>query len=473
MSKALYPDCVATCKAWLEKYHGRSWATLARLDKADPEMFSHGRDSWLEEGLVPEDQNTPVLLLEIGFGRESSRKVPPDLHGKLVHRRLDLLTQTFDPTLRAASGCPLDTSCECCFDYVMLDELFTYPFTHAFTHPFTHWGSGTESDPFETLGALLDALEPCYRIALGFNTRWTNDLEPADDRGGRPDLDLEEDSFRPSLDALGSFLAQIGRSHFVMRPGSGGREMVTWVYRRPAAEAWAGRQLETPSPALAPAADPVGVGEPNAIPAERYLEIVESCEEDFDLYGDSYQGAGWTRSEAHAEARYRVALDLIPETSSEVTMLDFGCGTSRLNDYLESTGRTNIRYSGLDLSARVLEVAREKYPDVTYYCQDVLDSNTTLAVFDYVVLNGVFNYRGSMTFESMLEYQEALLLAIAPSARKGLAFNVMSKHVDWERDDLFHLPMSRAAGFLSSKISPRLVFRHDYGQYEYMVYVYR
>ena len=67
---------------------------------------------------------------------------------------------------------------------------------------------------------------------------------------------------------------------------------------------------------------------------------------------------------------------------------------------------------------------------------DVLADDAALPLYDYVVLNGVFNYRGSITFERMLNYWQDLLLVAYRHARLGLAFNVMSPHVDWERDDL-------------------------------------
>lgn len=51
-----------------------------------------------------------------------------------------------------------------------------------------------------------------------------------------------------------------------------------------------------------------------------------------------------------------------------------------------------------------------------------------------------------------LIYRDAELLqasaeAVVSKARRGLAFNVMSKQVDWERDDSFHLPMDVFASF--------------------------
>jgi hypothetical protein len=49
----------------------------------------------------------------------------------------------------------------------------------------------------------------------------------------------------------------------------------------------------------------------------------------------------------------------------------------------------------------------------------------------------------------------------------------MSKQVEWERDDLFHLPFDVMASFLAERLSRRFVIRHDYGLYEYTTYVYR
>ena len=49
----------------------------------------------------------------------------------------------------------------------------------------------------------------------------------------------------------------------------------------------------------------------------------------------------------------------------------------------------------------------------------------------------------------------------------------MTKHVDWERDDLFHLPFDTLAAVLKKEISRHFVISNDYGLYEYTVYVYK
>src|SRR5205823_13316030 len=91
----------------------------------------------------------------------------------------------------------------------------------------------------------------------------------------------------------------------------------------------------------------------------------------------------------------------------------------------------------------------------------------------FIILNGVFNFKGQNTFEAMRHYFQDLLVHVWPFARRGMAFNVMSKYLDWERDDLFHLGLDDVARFLDSQISRHFTIRHDYGLFEYTVYVYR
>ena len=49
----------------------------------------------------------------------------------------------------------------------------------------------------------------------------------------------------------------------------------------------------------------------------------------------------------------------------------------------------------------------------------------------------------------------------------------MSKNVDWERDDLFHLSHDLLSDFLCRKITRNYIIRNDYGLYEYTVYLFK
>jgi SAM-dependent methyltransferase len=204
-----------------------------------------------------------------------------------------------------------------------------------------------------------------------------------------------------------------------------------------------------------------------------YHSIIEHYEQCLAEHGDSHLGVDWPNAE-DAETRYRVMLDLVrPPYGHPVTLLDFGCGAAHLVDYLARHGRTDISYIGVDASLQFIELSQRKFPRSSFHCIDVLASDTPLPESDYIVMNGVLTEKRGLSFEEMFAYMSRLLPRVFCSARVGLAFNVMSHHVDWERDDLFHVPFDVLAAFLKANLSRHFTFRADYGLYEYTAYVYR
>lgn len=204
-----------------------------------------------------------------------------------------------------------------------------------------------------------------------------------------------------------------------------------------------------------------------------YREIVAHYESCLERFGDSHLGVDWPNA-ADAQTRYRVMLEVMrPGAARMLSVLDLGCGAAHLLDYLRASGRSEIDYVGLDLSPAFVALAREKYPETPFFCADVLRDEVAVPTVDYVIMNGVFTEKRSQSFEAMFAYMEAVLERAFALARCGMAFNVMSKHVDWERDDLFHVPFDMLAAFLRGKISRQFAFRADYGLYEYTAYVYR
>jgi SAM-dependent methyltransferase len=179
-------------------------------------------------------------------------------------------------------------------------------------------------------------------------------------------------------------------------------------------------------------------------------------------YGDTHLGADWS-SARDAAARYRVMLDVIRSpATTPVSLLDFGCGASRLLDFILSEGRSGIAYSGLDLSPEGIALSRRKYGGVPYYCLDVLQPGAELPRFDYVVMNGVFTERRELTVEEMLAYTVAVVEAMFARTSVGLAFNAMSAHLGWELPHLFHLPFDRLAAVLTARLTRNFVVRADY-----------
>ena len=211
----------------------------------------------------------------------------------------------------------------------------------------------------------------------------------------------------------------------------------------------------------------------SATDTRKYLRIVAHYEACLAQHGDNHQGVDWP-NQADAEKRYRVMLEVIrPPRTAPVSLLDLGCGAAHLYDYLRAHRIEGVGYQGMDLSERFIRLCREKHPEATFTCGDVLDPHQVVPVCDYVVMNGVFTEKRELSFDEMLDYFQKVLRRVFASARVGVAFNVMSKQVDWEREDLFHLPLDTLAFFVTRDLSRHFVIRNDYGLYEYTMYLYK
>jgi len=208
--------------------------------------------------------------------------------------------------------------------------------------------------------------------------------------------------------------------------------------------------------------------------SRKYLEIVSHYEACLARHGDNHLGVDWP-NRADAEKRYQIMLEILADDSrSPVSLLDFGCGASHLYEYIRARKlEDRILYSGLDLSAEFIALSQRKFPECDFYRVDLLVEDPDVPEFDYVVMNGVFTEKRGLMFNEMWEYFQAVLRRASGKARTGIAFNLMSKQVDWEREDLFHVPFDILARFLTAEISRHFVIRHDYRLYEYTAYVYK
>lgn len=208
-----------------------------------------------------------------------------------------------------------------------------------------------------------------------------------------------------------------------------------------------------------------------------YQDIVRHYEDCLIRHGDTHKGVDWPNAE-DADRRYQVMLDLIrfdagagPDSKS---LLDFGCGTAMLWEYALRTGQdAGIRYSGLDMSPKFVEVSQAKFPGLPFLCADVLKNPESVQPVDYMVLNGVFTEKRGLSFDDMYAYFTDMLRLLFEKCNRGIAFNVMSKAVDWEREDLFHMPADLLIGFMTRQLSRNFIIRNDYRLFEFTTYLYK
>lgn len=199
-----------------------------------------------------------------------------------------------------------------------------------------------------------------------------------------------------------------------------------------------------------------------------YRKIIEHYESCLDKHGDTYLGVDWPNKK-DTEIRYKEMLKLA-EPHRKGSLLDFGCGLSHFYEYVKNT---DLTYYGLDVSEKFIEASRKKYPQNIYYCLDILNNPNKLEHFDFIVANGVFTEKNILTFEDMFNYFSQMITILFKRSNIGLAFNLMSTNVDWQRKDLFHVGFDDLAKFLNKNLSRNFVFNHNYGLYEYTTYIYK
>lgn len=191
----------------------------------------------------------------------------------------------------------------------------------------------------------------------------------------------------------------------------------------------------------------------------------------YKAHGDTCQALGWP-NERDARVRHRIMSRLFRPGRGVPDLLDFGCGLSHFYEFLRER-KVKVRYFGVDVVQEFLIASKNKHPENNYFYLDVTrEGAEKLPEVDYVVANGVFTEKLTLTQDEMLDYLTTCLKSLWPKARVGLAFNVMTPLVDWTRPDLFHLSYDVAAA-LARKMSRHFVIRQDYGLYEYTVYVHR
>ena len=204
-----------------------------------------------------------------------------------------------------------------------------------------------------------------------------------------------------------------------------------------------------------------------------YRHLVDHYESCLDQHGDTHLGVDWPNA-ADAARRYAVMLGVVrPDGPTPATLLDLGCGASHLQEYLQATGASHLTYAGMDLSEKFVALSRRKFPHLTYYCGDLLEIGPDVPTFDYVVMNGLFTEKRALSQAEMIRFWQDMLKVAWDHTTVGLAFNVMSSHVDWQREDLFHVAMDSTAAYVRQELSRHWTMRQDYGLYEYTTYVYR
>ena len=205
------------------------------------------------------------------------------------------------------------------------------------------------------------------------------------------------------------------------------------------------------------------------------IALKEYYEDKLKRNGVNFSGIAWPDIESTV-MRYKIMCDLFrhrDDTNTSISLLYIGCGPGFFSEYLKFHQGLTVDYRGIDISPAMIDAAQALYPDEVFEIRDILEDPIDGESVDYAVLNGVLTVKSNISTDDMTALAKNLVAKAFSCVSKGLAVNFMSEHVDWKRDDLFHFPFDEAMAFFKQSVTQNVVFRLDYGLWEYTAYLYR
>jgi SAM-dependent methyltransferase len=184
-----------------------------------------------------------------------------------------------------------------------------------------------------------------------------------------------------------------------------------------------------------------------------------------EAHGGDVRAVDWG-SRASQELRFSVLASIGDLRGARV--LDVGCGQGDLCGWLAARG-IECEYTGIDLSPRMVALARKRYPRTAFEVRNVLEDQRSCAPWDFVLASGIFYLRQ----DAPEEYLRAMVEALFARCTRGLAFNSLSlwsparaEPGEFRADPVRTLTMA-------ARLTPRLSLRHDYHPGDFSLLLHR
>lgn len=188
--------------------------------------------------------------------------------------------------------------------------------------------------------------------------------------------------------------------------------------------------------------------------------------ERLELYGDSPETLGWGKN-ARQELRFQVLSDLATQNKFS-SILDVGCGFADLYGFLKNKNWQG-QYLGIDINKNLLNIALQKYPQVSVKQQDILQEELNQS-YDYVIASGIFNAK--LEKENNYTYIEAMLRTMYSIAKEAVCVDFLSTYVDYMQEIAWHSNPEEIIK-IAHTISKRFNVRYDYMPYEFSLILYK
>lgn len=192
-----------------------------------------------------------------------------------------------------------------------------------------------------------------------------------------------------------------------------------------------------------------------------FTKIVKIYQQRFEKYGVSPKTLGWDKN----TAKLRFEILASQWDLSHASILDFGCGFGDFYGFLRDKEFEGLEYHGLDINPCFIEIARGRYPDISFQVCNILEEGIGRR-FDYIFASGVFNDR----MNDNISFITKILEKFNEYSVKGFGTNFLSDKVEYRHQHTFHSDPAFILS-LSYSYSNNIVLRNDYMPFEFTIFV--
>lgn len=186
-------------------------------------------------------------------------------------------------------------------------------------------------------------------------------------------------------------------------------------------------------------------------------------------FGDTPKGVDWNSLESQ-ELRFKNLISII-EKKENFSILDYGCGTASLYEFLSKKGYVNFKYFGFDINQDVISICKKKYFDETnlFFSSNLVDFQKC----DYVISSGIFNVKLQNEFKNWKDFIRNTIIEFSLMSNKGFSFNMLNTFCDEnkKKDYLYYENPGDIFEYIIKNISKELTLINSSTLYDFSILV--
>jgi len=203
--------------------------------------------------------------------------------------------------------------------------------------------------------------------------------------------------------------------------------------------------------------------------------IIKFYEDRILEHGEHFRALDWN-SEESQKLRFHVFEDAFEmcDKRSDFSVLDVGCGFGDFSGFLKERGY-KFDYTGYDISPKILEIAKKRYPQAKFELKDILEAKD-LKKFDYVFCSGAFNirYDDEKTHMSWVSSMLQKMYEISNMASVANFLSVSAvqylSDAEFNKKEYYYFRPEDIVNF-SRFVTTRFVLRQDYHPGDFTMYL--